>query len=315
MKKIFITLLCCLLLGLCGCSDTQNKYVIGICQLAKHEALDAATQGFKDTLKDAFGENVEFIEGNAAGDSSACVTICNGLVSDNVDLILANATGSLQAAASATVTIPILATAVTEYGVALGIDNFSGITGTNVSGTSDLAPLSAQAAMFKELLPEVKKVGIIYCSAEPNSLYQVQVISAELKKLGIDATAYSFTDSNDIYLVTSKAVDENQALYVPTDNTAASCADIIDSICRNKKIPVICGEEGTCRKCGIATLTIDYYQLGVLTGQMAIDILKGEKNIAEMPIEYYDNPTKKYNRELCEELNINIPDDYIAIED
>ncbi len=315
MKKALITLLCCLLLALCGCSNTQDKYVIGICQLAKHEALDAATQGFKDTLKEAFGENVEFIEGNAAGDSSACVTICNGLVADNVDLILANATGSLQAASSATVTIPILATAITEYGVALGIDNFSGTTGTNVSGTSDLAPLAAQAAMFKELLPEVKKVGIIYCSAEPNSLYQVQVISAELKKLGIDTLSYSFTDSNDIYLVTNKAADENQALYVPTDNTVASCADIIDSICRNKKIPVICGEEGTCRKCGIATLTIDYYQLGVLTGQMAIDVLKGEKNIADMPVEYYDNPTKKYNRELCKELGITIPDDYIAIED
>ncbi len=317
MKKILTTLLTLLLiLSLCGCNETSKKtYVVGICQLVTHDALDAATQGFKDVLTEEFGDKIQFIEGNAAGDSATCSTICNGLVADNVDLILANATASLQAASAATTTIPVLGTAITEYGVALNIDDFSGTVGTNISGTSDLAPLDQQAAMFKELLPNVTKVGIIYCSGEPNSLYQVKVVQQALEDMGITVSTYSFSNSNDISLVTTQAVDECEALYIPTDNSAASCAEIIGSICLDKNIPVICGEEGTCKACGIATLTIDYYQLGVLTGQMAVKILKGEADVKDMAIEYYPNPVKKYNADFCSRLGIEIPSDYIVIED
>ncbi len=317
MKRILTTLLTLLLiLSLCGCNETGEKtYIVGICQLVTHDALDAATQGFKDVLTEEFGDKVQFIEGNAAGDSATCSNICNGFVSDNVDLILANATASLQAASAATTTIPVLGTAITEYGVALNIDDFSGTVGTNISGTSDLAPLDQQAEMFKELLPNVTKVGIIYCSGEANSLYQVKVVKDALEKMGITVSTYSFSNSNDISLVTSQAVDECEALYIPTDNSAASCAEIIGSICLDKNIPVICGEEGTCKACGIATLTIDYYQLGVLTGQMAVKILKGEADVKNMAIEYYPNPVKKYNSDICSRLGIEIGSDYIAIED
>lgn len=317
MKRILTTLLTLLLiLSLCGCNETGEKtYIVGICQLVTHDALDAATQGFKDVLTEEFGDKVQFIEGNAAGDSATCSNICNGFVSDNVDLILANATASLQAASAATTTIPVLGTAITEYGVALNIDDFSGTVGTNISGTSDLAPLDQQAEMFKELLPNVTKVGIIYCSGEANSLYQVKVVKDALEKMGITVSTYSFSNSNDISLVTSQAVDECEALYIPTDNSAASCAEIIGSICLDKNTPVICGEEGTCKACGIATLTIDYYQLGVLTGQMAVKILKGEADVKDMAIEYYPNPVKKYNADICSRLGIEIGSDYIAIED
>ena len=319
IKKI-TALLCAvvMVLSLAACgsgsgdkADGSKHYTVGICQLVQHEALDAATKGFRDAITDALGaDNVTFDEQNAAGDSATCATICNGFVSSGVDLILANATGALQAAAAATKDIPILGTAVTEYGVALGIDNFSGTVGGNISGTSDLAPLDQQAAMITELFPDAKNVGIIYCSGEPNSVYQVEVVKAALEKTGCTVNTYTFSDTNDVVSVTGTASDANDVLYIPTDNTAASCAEAIKSAAKK---PIIAGEEGICKACGVATLSIDYYKLGRTTGEMAVKILKGEADISTMPIEYYPNPVKKYNAEMATLYNVTIPSDYEAI--
>ena len=292
----------------------KTVYKVGICQLAPHVALDAATKGFRDALVEAFGEDgVKFDEQNAAGDSATCGTIVNGFVSGKVDLILANATPALQAAASATGDIPVLGTAVTEYGVALGLEGFSGTVGTNVSGTSDLAPLDEQAQMIKDWCPEAKTVGLLYCSAEPNSKYQVDTIQTCLEKLGYTCTQYSFSDTNDMASVTQNAADNCDVLYVPTDNIIANNVGIVDNIC-NGKVPVFAGEEGICAGCGVATLSISYYDLGVVTGKMAAKILSGEANVAEMPIEYAPQVTRKYNPATCEALGLTAPEGYAAIE-
>lgn len=298
-------------------SSTQESsgatYTVGICQYAPHDALDAATQGFQDALTEAFGDAVAFELQNAAGDTPTCATIANGFVSAGVDLILANATAPLQAAVAATSDIPILGTSVTEYGVALGISDFNGVVGTNVSGTSDLAPLDQQAAMVQEWFPDAKTVGLLYCSAEPNSQYQVDTVQAELEKLGYTCTQYAFSDTNDMASVTQNAADNSDVIYVPTDNTCANNAGVIDNICRPAGVPIIAGEEGICGGCGVATLSISYYDLGVTTGEMAVKILTGEADISEMPIEYAPQFTKKYNEAICADLGLTVPEGYEAI--
>ena len=293
-------------------ADGQS-YTVGICQLVEHAALDAATQGFEDALTEAFGDNVKFDFQNAQNDSATCATIANGFVSAGVDLIMANATPALQAAQAATNSIPILGTSVTEYGVALGLTDFDGTVGGNVSGTSDLAPLDQQAEMITEWLPDVKKVGLLYCSAEANSQYQVDEVQKYLEAAGVTATQYAFSDSNDLASVCQKAADENDAVYLPTDNTVAANTGIVDGICRPAKKPVFAGEEGICSGCGVATLSISYYDLGYTTGEMAVKILKGESNVSDMPIEYTD-VTKKYNKTICDDLGLTVPEGYEAIE-
>ena len=332
MKKFFaLALALVMLLGLAACGSktepaaegsaaeaatpSDDAFVVGICQLVQHEALDAATQGFKDALVKEFGEDgVVFEEQNAAGDPATCSTICDGFVTEGVDLILANATPALQAAATATDSIPVLGTSITEYGVALQLDNFNGVVGTNVSGTSDLAPLDEQAKMVTELCPDAKTVGILYCASEANSVYQAEVVKAALEAAGVTVKVYTFSDSNDVAAVTGTACDECDALYIPTDNTAASCTEAINNVAQPAGVPIIAGEEGLCKGCGVATLSISYYELGVATGEMAAKILKGEANVAEMEIGYDPNPVKKYNPELVEALGLTIPDDYVAIE-
>lgn len=300
-----------------SCSDNKSgKYVIGICQLTQHAALDAATKGFIDAVKAELGEeNVEIDTQNASGDTNVCNTIITNFVNKNVDLILANATPALQTASSATVAnpIPVLGTSITEYSVALDLEGFNGTVGGNISGTSDLAPLDQQAAMILEICPNVKTVGIIYCAGEANSKYQVEKITEFLAAKGVTAKAYPFSDSNDIIAITNAAASENDALYIPTDNTAASCAETIGNIVREKKIPVFAGEENTAKACGVASLSISYYDLGVQTGKMAAKILKGEAKISEMPIEYAP-ATKKYNADMAELLGITIPEGYTAID-
>ena len=299
-----------------GSEASDGKtYTVGICQLVQHDALDAATKGFIDALKEELGDAVTFDEQNAQGDSNTCSTIINGFVSADVDLILANATPALQAAQAGTNEIPILGTSVTEYGVALGIDDFDGTVGGNISGTSDLAPLKDQAAMLHELFPDAKNVGLLYCSAEANSQYQVDTVKAALEELGYTCEYYSFSDSNDLFAVTNKASTESDVIYVPTDNTVAANTEIVNNICQPAGIPVIAGEEGICAGGGVATLSISYYDLGVGTGRMAAKILTGEADIAEMPIEYAPQFTKKYNKALCEDLGVQIPEDYVAIEE
>lgn len=290
------------------------SYVVGICQLVQHDALDAATQGFKDALtQEMEGKaSISFDEQNAQGDSNTCATIINGFVSGGVDLILANATPALQAAAAGTNEIPILGTSVTEYGVALEIDNFSGTVGGNISGTSDLAPLDGQADMIKELFPDAGTVGLLYCSAEANSQYQVDTVAKYLEEMGYSCNFYAFSDSNDLSSVATTAVSEVDVIYVPTDNTAANNTELINNICIPAGIPVIAGEEGICAGCGVATLSISYYDLGVATGKMAARVLQGE-DISTMPIEYAPNFTRKYNAANCEALGIAIPDGYEAI--
>ena len=291
------------------------SYKVGICQLVQHVALDAATEGFKDALTEALGDQVTFDEQNAQGDSNTCSTIINNFVAEDVDLILANATPALQAAQAGTDTIPVLGTAVTEYGVALGIDDFNGTVGGNISGTADLAPLNGQATMLKELFQDAKNVGLLYCSAEANSQYQVDTVKAELEKLGYTCEYYAFSDSNDLATIVTNAANSSDVIYIPTDNTAAANTEIINNICQPAGVPIIAGEEGICSGCGVATLSISYYDLGVATGKMAAKILTGESNISEMPIEYAPQFTKKYNKTICEALGVTVPDDYVAIEE
>ena len=292
----------------------DGSYTVGICQLVQHPALDAATQGFMDALEEALPGRVTFDNQNASNDIPMCSTIVNQFVADNVDLMLCNATPALQAAAAATVDIPILGTSVTEYGVALELTDFTGTVGGNISGTSDLAPLNEQAQMIKDWCPEAKTVGLVYCSAEANSQYQVDVVKAELEKLGYTAELYSFSDSNDLAAVVESAVAASDVLYIPTDNTAAANTGIVDNICRPAKKPVFVGEEGICKGCGVATLSISYYELGRTTGEMAVKILTGEADVSAMPIEYYPNPVKEYNPDIASALGVTIPEGYTAIE-
>ncbi len=327
MKKKLLSLVLtgCLAAGLltgCGsagdnaktASKSKDSYKVGICQLIQHPALDAATEGFKAALTEKLGDKVSFDEQNASGDSATCATIVNQFVSSGVDLILANATAPLQAAAAATNSIPILGTSVTDYATALQMDNWTGTTGTNISGTSDLAPLAEQAAMLNELFPDAKNIGLVYCSAEANSTYQIGVVKDELTKMGYTCTEYSFADSNDIASVVTNAISASDGLYIPTDNSAAAATEVINNICEPAGIPIITGEEGICQGCGVATLSISYYDLGYQTGLMAYEILANGADVSTMEVQFAPNVVKKYDAERCKTLGITVPDDYVAIE-
>jgi putative ABC transport system substrate-binding protein len=313
MKKLLAVLVAALLcLGMTAVAE--GTYTVGVCQLVQHPALDAATQGFQDALTEKLGDAVSFDVQNASGDSNTCSTIVNGFVSNNVDLIMANATPALQAAVAATGDIPILGTSVTDYATALDIDDWTGATGINVSGTSDLAPLDEQAAMLNELFPDAKVVGLLYCSAEPNSKYQVDVITGYLTDMGYECVEYTFADSNDVASVTQSACDGSDVIYIPTDNTAASCTEAIRNVVEPAMKPVIAGEEGICKGCGVATLSISYYDLGYATGDMAYEVLVNGADVATLNVAFAPNVTKEYNTELCELLGVTVPEDYMAIQ-
>lgn len=319
-----------MMLSLAACGNSSNNetpsgddsgsgaqtYTIGICQLVQHPALDKATQGFKDALVETLGEeNVTFDEQNANGDSPTCSTIINGFVSSNVDLILANATAPLQAAAAGTDTIPVIGTSITDYATALAIDNWAGTTGRNISGTSDLAPLNEQAAVIQELFPDAEIVGLLYCSGEANSVYQVDVIEGYLTEMGYTCERFSFTDSNDVAAVTQTACDGSDVIFIPTDNTAASNTELIANVILPAGVPVVAGESGICSGCGVATLSIDYYDIGYQAGMMAYDILANGADISTMEVQYAPEVVKMYNASVCEQLGISIPEDYSPIEE
>lgn len=296
-------------------SSEQASYTVGICQLVQHDALDAATEGFEQALIDILGEeNVTFDYQNASNDSATCATITNQFVADGVDLIMANATPALQAAVASTADIPIVATSVTDYATALDISEWTGTTGINVTGSSDLAPLDEQANMIVELCPDAETVGLLYCTAEANSAYQISVIEESLNNLGVNYIEYGFADSNDIASVVTTACDDCDVLYVPTDNTAAANTSVINNIAEPAGIPIIAGEEGICEGCGIATLSISYYSIGYAAGEMAADILQNGTDPATMEIQYATDLTKEYIADRAAALNITIPEDYVAIE-
>ena len=327
MKKTLVALVLLVIFALgclTACTPTvtidpnKAEYTVGICQLIQHPALDAATEGFKDGLKKALeaeGRTVVFKEENANGEPDTCAQITSTFVAQGVDLILANATASLTSAVSATRNIPILGTSITDYASALNIKDWTGVAGGNVSGTSDLAPLDKQAEMIVELFPDAKKVGLLYCSAESNSLYQVTEIANVLKQNGIETREFSFIDTSDLEAVTTQACAWSDVIYVPTDNIVANNATFIDSICSANKKPVVAGEEGICKGCGVATLSIDYFRLGQITGQMAADVLLGKKDISTLAIATDTNPTYKYVASRCEEFGITIPEGYVVIEE
>ncbi len=294
-------------------SAADENYTVGICQLVQHPALDAATQGFRDALTEKLGDKVTFDEQNANGDGPTCATICNQFVSSNVDLIMANATPALQAAQTSTNQIPVLGTSITDYGTALGIDNWTGTTGTNVSGTSDLAPLDQQAASIKEIFPDATNIGVLYCSAEPNSKYQDEVITGYLTEMGYTCKTYTFSDSNDLQTVVTTAANESDVIYLPTDNTVASNTEIINNVCLPAGVPIYAGEQGICEGCGVATLSISYYDLGYTTGEMAYEILANSADPATMEVQFAPKFTKMYNTTISEALGITLSDEYVAI--
>ncbi len=296
-------------------ADAGDTYTIGIMQQVQHPALDQATQGFKDAVTAALGDAVTFAEQNGNDDVGTLNTIANSFVSDGVDLIMANATKALQAASAATSDIPILGTSITEYGVALGVDDFAS-AGLNVSGTSDLAPLDEQAQMLADLFPvaDHPNVGLLYCSGEPNSQFQVDNVSAALTGMGYSCEMYSFTDTNDLAGICQDAATTSDVIYIPTDNAAASNTELINSICLPAGVPIIAGEEGICSGCGVATLSISYYDIGYATGEMAVKILTEGADVTTMPVQYAPQFVKEYNAANAEALNVTIPEDYVAIE-
>ena len=315
-EKIAVVLCVVLICSLTACGhsgDAKNdgKYHVGICQWVEHVALDEATRGFQEALTDKLQDKVIFDVQIAQGSTSECQNILNGFVSGDVDLIMANATSALTAASKATNTIPIVATSITDYGTALNMREWNGASGINVTGTSDLAPIESQADLIRELVPNAEKVGILYCSAETNSIFQAQVMGSILTAKGIAFENYTITNKDELEKTVRKAASACDVLYIPTDNTIASQAELLKTNLLSEKLPMIAGEEGLC-EAGIATLSISYYDLGVATGEMAAKILTGEADISEMPIEYA--PAKKlYNAEICRELGVTVPEGYEAI--
>ncbi len=307
-----------LTLAACGgegqSADDPDGYTIGICEQMEHVSLSEATQGFMDGLTELLGaDKVVFREQNAGGEQTNCTTIMNGFLAEGVDLILANATWPLQAAASATADTPILGTSVTDYAVALGLDEFDGTVGGNISGTSDLVDLEAQAAIISELFPDAETVGLLYCSGEPNSVYQIETVRGYLEPLGYACEIFAFTDVNDLASVTQAACDACDVIYIPTDNTVATNVESVANVVLPAGVPVVGGDPGICSGCGVATIATDYYELGRLTAEMAAQVLNGEADIASMPVQY-GAMEKIYDPENCELLGISIPEGYNPVE-
>lgn len=290
-------------LGFASCGKKAD-FTVGICQLMEHDSLDQATQGFKDALTEELekaGKTVNF-DLQVAGDTNLCSTVINTFTSKKVDLIMANATPALTAAAEATSTIPVLGTSVTDYN-----DTFSGNIPANVSGTSDAVPFADQAQMMIDTLKlgAGDKVGVLYCANESNSLVQFNAVKTLFEAKGIVVEAYSFSDAaTELQAMVNSAASECKAIYVPSDNTVAQNDNVVGSICKEKKIPVFTSYGSSI--C-YASLAIDYYELGKETGKMAAEVLLGTKAVSDIQIKTL-TPSVVYNKELCAELGIAVPE-------
>ena len=312
MKKIIsiltaVALCAAICLTFAACSDETADFTVGVCQLMEHESLDKATNGFVDTLKaelEKAGKTVD-IDIQVAGEANLCTTVINTFTSKNVDLIMANATPALLAAANATTTIPVLGTSVTDYA-----DTFSGTIPANVTGTSDAVPFDEQAQMMIETLGLVAgdQVGVIYCTNESNSLIQYNAVKALFEAEGIVVEAYTFSETTELQALTTAAANECKAIYVPSDNTVADNDSVVGTICSEKNVPVYTSYGGAI--C-YASLAIDYYELGCETGKMAAEILLGNKTPADYEIKTL-TPTVVYNNDLCDQLGIAVEEDSTA---
>ncbi len=320
-KPVLALALCALLIAtVTGCggseqADSQSGdekiYNIGIAQYMDHVALDSARQGFVDALADngyVDGENIKIDLQNAQGDQSNLSTISDRFVSNNMDLVLAIATPATQAVAGKTTEIPILGTAVTDYVAARLVDS-NDVPGGNVSGTTDMNPIKEQIDLLVKLVPDAKTVGVLYTSSEDNSILQASLAKEAIEKLGLRYVEVTVTNSNDVQQATQSIVDQCDAIYIPTDNVFASAMPVVHGVTSVSKTPVICGESGMVDNGGLATLGINYYDLGYQTGLMGVKILKGESEPATMPIESATKFDFAINGTVAEEIGLNIPAD------
>ncbi|MEE0027510.1 MAG: ABC transporter substrate-binding protein [Atopobiaceae bacterium] len=287
-------------------TDSADKtFKIGVLQLVEHDALDASNKGFVDALDEA-GIKYEIDQQNAQGDQSACQTIAAKLVGDEDDLILAIATPAVEACAGATEDIPIVGTAVTDF-AASGLVESNDAPGGNITGSSDLTPVEDQIKMLNTVLPDVKTVGVLWCTAESNSDLQAQMAKDACEKLGLTATDYTVSSSNEIQSVVESMAGKVDAIYTPTDNTIAAGMSTVTMVADDNNIPVIAGEQGEFEAGALCTYTISYYELGKLAGQMAVRILTEGESPATMPIEYYpsDKLELLYDEEKAKALGID----------
>ena len=321
-KLTALMLTAAMALTACGGSDApaddaaanEGAYRVGIIQQMEHGSLDQATQGFQDKLTELLGEeNVVFDYQNAQGEQTNCTTIATKFVSDGCDLIMANATSALQAAAAATADIPIVGTSVTDY-VTAGVVDSNEAPGTNVTGVSDLSEISAQIDVLLQFCADDTKIAVVYCSAEPNSIYQAELAENYLKELNRDYAVYTVADSNEIQAVMTNVVAECGAVYIPTDNTLANNMEIVKNVTVPAGIPSFVGFEAGL-PCALATLSISYYDLGAKAAEMAYEILVNGANPAEMPIEFVsEGITPKYNATIAAELDVTAPEGMEAVE-
>ena len=287
-----------------GSSD--KTYKVGVLQLTEHSALDAANKGFIAAL-DESGLKYEADQQNAQNDQSACATLASKFVGDGKDLIFVIATPAAQAVAGATSDIPIVGTAITDYaGAKLVKDNDK--PGTNVTGTSDMNPVDDQIAMLHKVLPDAKKVGLLFASNEANSEIQIEMAEAALDKLGLSHDRYTVSNSNELQSVVESMVGKVDAVYSPTDNTIAAGMAQVGQIAKENKLPIIPGEKGMCEAGGLCTLSIDYTELGHMAGEMAVKILKGESKPEDMAIEQEDASKLEVvkNDDMAQALGIDL---------
>ncbi|MGN8913802.1 ABC transporter substrate binding protein [Anaerofustis butyriciformans] len=321
MKKKILAITICLALFLgisgCGSNDGSNKvYKIGVLQLVQHDALDKANEGFMKALEDngfKDGENIEVDYQNAAGDQSNCQTISDSFINDGKDLILAIGTPAAQAVANKTKDIPILVTAVTDPADA-GLVKSNEKPETNVSGTSDLTPVEEQIDLLKQIVPDAKTVGVMYCSNESNSILQAGIAKKAIEAKGMTYVEGTVSNSNEIQQVASSLVDKADVIYVPTDNMVSAGIATVAMVANEKDVPIICGESGMLEGGALATYGIDYYNLGYKTGLQAVKILKGEAKVEDMPIEYLAEEDLEIavNEEAAKTLGITIPDSIMS---